>query len=429
MLSYENEKHLDVYDNRYELYQDGKKTVYRQGFQNIAAQKRYEYIKSELEKGFLEKTLQTALSADFRQLSERNRILLLNMVSGITSEVGRALVGLVFLQLTIKSISPEQCIRLHKGATRKGSFSWVEGVSMRTIDSTYNTPFLRNHGLLNLNNYGLFMTRSLAENYPYTSLYKADMKGAFKDWINIVDAIENNSMPAKLSLCYLMALLQNRSVKFKKDAEQACQLVDLYLNENFESIKNLLIKFFNNTSYSARAFEITIHGLFQALQELSLLGDYKLVPLSQMRSANKKHKNIGDIELVENGIILESWDAKYGKPYLRDELEELRDKLLLHSECQIAGFVTNSDVDCREDIRNRMREISDETSTCIYIFNFNQWSEYQLSRLTIYNKNALGYRWLKATVESFAQRRPCLAPIDEPCDVWINDLISCLENF
>lgn len=69
---------------------------------------------------------------------------------------------------------------------------------MRTIDSTYNTPFLREHGLLNLNKFGLFMTRSLAENYPYSSLYKAEMRGPFDDWILIVDAIENESMPAEL---------------------------------------------------------------------------------------------------------------------------------------------------------------------------------------------------------------------------------------
>jgi hypothetical protein len=36
-----------------------------------------------------------------------------------------------------------------------------------------------------------------------------------------------------------------------------------------------------------------------------------LKPLSQMRSANKKHGNIGDIEILEARQIIESWDAKY----------------------------------------------------------------------------------------------------------------------
>ncbi len=37
-----------------------------------------------------------------------------------------------------------------------------------------------------------------------------------------------------------------------------------------------------------------------------------------MRSANKKHGNIGDLEVLEKSNIIEAWDAKYGKAYLRD---------------------------------------------------------------------------------------------------------------
>ena len=287
------EKHLDVYEDRYELHQEGETTVFYEGFQSRETQERYARINTELSRGFLEEKFRSVPSVDFTQLSEENQGLLRNMVNGITSEVGRALVGLAFLQLTIKSIAPDQSIRLHKGTTRRGSFSWVEGISMRTIDSTYNTPFLREHGLLNLNSYGLFMTRSLAENYPYTSLYKAEMRGPFDDWIAIVDAIENNSMPAELGLCYLMALLQNRSDRFQQIADQACQLVEQHRNDSFVMIHGLLTRFFNSTDYSARAFEVTMHSLLQAMDELHLLGEADVVPLSQMRSANKKHGNVG----------------------------------------------------------------------------------------------------------------------------------------
>lgn len=422
-----NEKHLDIYENRYELHQEGETKVYYEGFQNRETQKRYARINSKLSHGFLDEKFRSVPSVDFTQLSEENKILLRNIVNGITSEVGRALVGLAFLQLTIKSIAPDQSIRLHKGATRRGSFSWVEGISMRTIDSTYNTPFLREHGLLNLNNYGLFMTRSLAENYPYTSLYKAEMRGPFDDWIAIVDAIENNTMPAELGLCYMMTLLQNRSQHFREIADSACQLVEKHKNDSFDTIQNLLINFFNGTDYSARAFEVTMHCLFQAMYELHLLGDANVVPLSQMRSANKKHGNVGDIELTEGGVIFESWDAKYGKPYLRDELEELRDKLLTHPNCRVAGFVVDSAVDMRRDIVERKKELEIETSTKIYLFSFNQWVEHEIAQLNKQQRDNLGYQWLKAVVESFAQRRLLFAPIDEPCDAWISNLISILS--
>lgn len=420
------EKHLDVYKNRYELHQEGETIIYYEGVQNRETQERYARINAELSRGFLEEKIRSVPCVDFTQLSEENRALLHNMVNGVTSEVGRALVGLTFLQLTIKSIAPDQSIRLHKGTTRRGSFSWVEGISMRTIDSTYITPFLREHGLLNLNKYGVFMTRSLAENYPYTSLYKAEMRGPFDDWIALVDAIENNSMPATLGLCYMMALLQNRSDRFHQIADQACQLVENHRNDDFNVIQGLLSRFFNSTDYSARAFEVTMHGLFQAMHELNFLGDADIVPLSQMRSANKKHGNVGDIELTEDGIIFESWDAKYGKPYLRDELEELRDKLLTHPDCRVSGFVVDSDVDLRRDIVSRKNDLENETSTEIHLFSFDQWVNYEVSQLNTPQKNMLGYRWLKAVVESFSQRRLQVAPIDEPCDAWINDLLSIL---
>lgn len=48
--------------------------------------------------------------------------------------------------------------------------------------------------------------------------------------------------------------------------------------------------------------------------------------------------------------------------------------------------------------------------------------------LKLGQKDEIAYNWLVALVESFAQRRLDLAPIDEPCDAWINDLIEILSN-
>jgi len=86
------------------------------------------------------------------------------------------------IQLTIKSISPEQSIRLHKGSSST-SFSWKEGISMRVLDKNYITPLLRKYKLLRLNADGFMMTRTLAENYPYSQVYKAAIRGAKKEWL------------------------------------------------------------------------------------------------------------------------------------------------------------------------------------------------------------------------------------------------------
>lgn len=421
--------HLDVYSDRCELHQDDTVTVYREGCQNNAAQQRYATIVKTLDNNYLSKKIKTLNTVKFSALSDRNKALLKALINGITSEVGRALVGLTFLQLTIKSIAPEQSIRLHKGSTRQGSFSWVDGISMRTLDKNYSTPFLRKWGLLNVNRDGVFMTRSLAENYPYSKLYKAEMRGPFDEWIQIVDAIEDESMPAELGLCYLMSLLKNRSDAFHKLAGAVVKAANNTHFRTFDDAAKFMEKFFDGTAYSARAFEVVMHGFMQAMDECGFLGDHTLVPLSQMRSANKKHGNIGDIELREGGTIVESWDAKYGKPYLRDELEELRDKILTSVGVKTAGFVCNSEVDRRDDVIKRAKEISDETGTKIRLLSFAEWLKRQTKHLEAAEKDQLADRWLVAVVESFAQRRPDIAPIDEPCDGWLNDLSRLLDLF
>ena len=419
--------HLDVYLDRYELHQNNIVMTYYEGFQNAATQQRYEKINAELADGYLYRIMEKLPDVDFAELSEDNKVLLRRLVNGITSEVGRALVGVAFLQLTIKSITPDQSIRLHKGTTRRGSFSWVDGISMRTIDATYSTPFLREQGLLNVNKFGVFMTRSLAENYPYSKLYKAEMRGPFAEWIDIVDAIEDERMPALLGLYYLLALLKNRSDAFNAMADEAVDLAAKYKDKSFGSISAFMKSFFNDTEYSARAFEIVIHGFMQAMAESNMIGDLDLVPMSQMRSANKKHGNIGDVELKDGRVIVESWDAKYGKPYLRDELEELKDKISSSSGVKVAGFIVDGEVDRRKDIVERAEEISVETGVDIQLFSFDEWLKYQTQRIAKSQLDRISERWLIAVVESFAQRRPEIAPIDEPCEAWVKDLIEKLK--
>lgn len=103
-----NEKHLDVYEDRYELHQNGETIVYYQGVQDQATQRRYALINQTLAEGYLERKFSAVQTADFSGLSERNKALLRNMVDGITSEVGRALVGLAFCSLPSRALRPSR---------------------------------------------------------------------------------------------------------------------------------------------------------------------------------------------------------------------------------------------------------------------------------------------------------------------------------
>lgn len=185
-----------------------------------------------------------------------------------------------------------------------------------------------------------------------------------------VYVIETNLM--QRSFTDLMLLLKRNADAFKTLANDTIGLASAYKNRTFENIENLLKTFYDSTYGKARAFEVVMHGLMQAKAEMDAIGDWELVPLSQMRSANKKHGNVGDIELSSDEIIVEAWDAKYGKTYLLDELDELRDKLIDNPGVEVAGFVADRDVDKTDEILDKIAEISSDTSTEIILCSFDE---------------------------------------------------------
>lgn len=419
--------HLDVFLEHSELHYNDQVAVFKEGKQTREAQTRYSSVTAELERGYLENKYKECKQCDKTILDETFKNHLRELVDGVTSEVGRALVGLTFLQITIKSIVPEQSIRLHKGSTRNGSFSWQEGMSMRTLDSHYTSPFLRANGLLNVNKDGVMMTRSLAENYPYSKLYKAEMRGPFDTWISIVDFLEepraNTKEIAEASLSFLMSLLINKNNKFEELAVKAIAKLQSRDNFAFDQVENLLIDFFTKTQYSARALEVVMHGFMQAYAQNGLT-DLDVVPMSQMRSANKKHGNVGDVELRDGPVIVESWDAKYGKEYLFDELDELKDKLTANPDVEIAGFVVSERLEIKKEIEIKVSDVAASTNTKVFLFTFKDWIDYKMSDRD--KTDQLAKDWLYAVVESFARKRLSVAPIDEPCEGWLTDLTNLL---
>lgn len=415
------EFHLDVYPARSELHCNGRKTVFREGRQSDGARSRYGKVTNRLENGYLEEMYLKCGDIDTSGLPERFKERLKELVDGVTSETGRALAGLAFLQITIKSIVPDQSVRLHKGSAGGGGFSWTEGISMRAIDSNYNAPFLREKGLLNINRSGIMMTRSLAENYPYSRLYKAEMRGPFDSWISIVDELETGAVDCTAALAYMMSLLIDRSNKFERTAEDALVALHSCRSFDFNAVENLLVRFFTDTKYSARAFEVVIHAFMQAYVKMRY-SDLNIVPMSQMRTANKKHGNVGDIELKEGRKIIEAWDAKFGKTYLYDELDELKDKLEANPSVSLAGFIVNDRLDLKAEIGEKADEVSMATDTDIRLYTFKEWVDFKLEEVPERDRNAFAEEWMTAVVESFARRRPDVAPIDEPCEEWLNDL-------
>jgi len=429
-----SDEYLKIFHDKSIYVSANNEVEYIEGPQSEIAKHNHEKLKSILDNGWLDNIIRNSyLTSEENELIDDSfRKTIYRLIESITSEVGRAIVGLIILQLTIKSIAPKQSIRLHKASNNRASFSWRDGIPMRVIDNTYITPKLREYNLLKLNADGIMMTRSLAENYPYTSLYKANIRGAKSEWIEIVNAIEEIPEKALPALKLVISYLKNRTDQFLNRSNEALEIVDKYL-EHMSKKNELQAKLFSLpeiSSYSARLFEILIHSFYHTVS-LNNGFDLFLKPLSQMRSANKKHGNIGDIELLERPntmLITEAWDAKFGKPYLRDELEELKDKLESHPETKIAGFITNAEPVLNKEILERKKELEDIFGITIRIESINSWLSNALIEYNITDEMIFLKHWMRMFFEYLCLKQYNIAPIDEPTYNWIEECLSALRQ-
>lgn len=431
--SHENqpEPHLIVYSDRSVLVGDSGQEEFLEGNLSQSARQRLTKIKRALEDGHLTRLIDECRHPESlpEDISPEHLNVLERMVDSVTSEVGRALVGLTLIQLCIKDIVPEQSIRLHKGGTSHSTanFSWRDGIPMRSLDKMYFTPILRKNNLLRVNADGVMMTRSLAENYPYSKLYKAALRGAKGEWLEIIELIEGGSLNPNVALRYMITMLINRNENFSAASQAMIAAVKKVVAErpSARAIIDFIHQYVDRSDYSARVFEIAMHSLHQALEDWALL-EGNLKPLSQMRSANKKHGNIGDVEITAGAgtlEILEAWDGKYGKLYLRDELEELSEKLQNHMETGLVGFVVDREPLIKQEITDRMQEIEVLYGAKVRIVGFDEWAYERLSLANEKNDvDKLASDWLIAFAESIGQLRRDRAPIDEPCDEWVKQL-------
>jgi hypothetical protein len=434
--SSEHQEHLRVFETRSEYHVASDQIeVFCEGPISKEAKIRGKEIREAFENGFLDNLISSLLEGtttiDIQKISGSVLENINILVDSLTSEVGRALIGLSVMQLCIKSINPKQNVRLHKGSSNNSAFSWVEGLSMRTLDKSYVTPILRKYNLLRLNADGFMMTRSLAENYPYTLLYKANLRGARPEWLSLVEELEGGESTPIEILKYLLSKLISTASEFEGTVNTVMNLVYSKVNRFID--KSSIIEFMKNhaeeSDYAARLFEISMHSLMQSAVETGAFGDLQVKPLSQMRSANKKHGNIGDIELLENDLIIEAWDAKYGKGYLREEVEEAFEKIQNHDCVRIVGFVTTVDIERPAEILKRINDIQELCSVEIEIIRFDDWVDRIYERVSdMSTEMQLSQAWLTTYCEYLCQRRRDNAPIDEPCFQWVNYLYEILNN-
>jgi hypothetical protein len=417
--------HLKVLDNASELvYDDGSSIVFLEGKPSKAAVLRMQKIKDEFSKGFLDRSLVNSqtlkgsvhLTPDIKRSCD-------DLVDSVTQNLGRAIMGISILQMAIKAIEPNQSIRLHKGGS--GDFSWVDGISMRTLDSNFLTPFLRANSLLSINADGVFMTRGLAENYPYSIVYKAALKGPKKSWLEVVEFLEQFPDKAEDMLLYSLSKLQSRANNFQNVVSDTEKSVTVWVDSipDMSQTESLIERFLQEAPNSARLLEICIHSMIFTLGE-DYLCNLKLKPMAQMRSANKKAGNIGDIELVTNEdpeLIIEAWDAKYGLHQYIDELDFLREKLDPHPECKRAGFITDQSYSPDPEVDKKIQKIKSDFDVDVVIMNLMEWCKHVIDKAGA-DENEIAPRWVENIHSYLSLKLIDIAPIDEPTENWLKIL-------
>lgn len=404
----------------------------------------------------LEKALRVALAIAknpskipcyVEQLDDEDRNYLRAIADSIGPGHGRAVAIYLIEQLAIKWAHPAIDIRLHKQI-------WQGGVSLRSIGQKIVVPFLRNNEVIAINKFGPAMTRSLAENYPFTPLYMADVKGATREWLELVERVQYGEVKPFPALVVFMSFLMKNNKQFNSMSEAVLGLLHkVTASPNRFSLHNayeLLTSHINQAPSKARLLEVAIHSLFQALEDLGSKIGGRLRPLMQMRTANRKHGNFGDVEIEEEetGRVRVAYDAKLGGVSEAD-LMDLKQKFLEAKEdagrlAEIWFVYHTPTPNTRggssqkipsEQLLSSLEKVKKELlserklEVDIYIKTLEELAHYWMKQVSDTSRSELPRMWLTAYVESLCLKRKEKAPIEEPTYAWLMALKEVLSGF
>jgi len=77
-----------------------------------------------------------------------------------------------------------------------------------------------------------------------------------------------------------------------------------------------------------------------------------------------------------------------------------------------------------EGLLERMQQVGELHDCKIEIVSFARWYELIISSMSDTEILYFNNLWLTAIAESFGQRRREIAPIDEPCGLWMETLLK-----
>lgn len=421
---------------------DGTKHTFEEGAQTDEARQRYEHIQKELNDGYLEEQIHDVTTTGTHvdtELSEQHQALIDDLVDGVSDGAGRSLAGLAVVQLTIKSINPDQSIRLHKGSQRSDHFGWKEGISFRTIDSSHIAPALREYDLLYVNKDGVMMTRSLAENYPYSRVYKASLRGPRDAWGKLVEAIErsDSTLAPEPALRYLLLALVTRGSYAKEISQNLLEAVEDLRNTgtSTDQIFDVIQRHIRQSPHSDRVLKIALHALYQVLDDNDHLSGVsptggKLQPpeFTPLPDAeiDSHQSSVTVTHPSDESHIHTAWDVNTGRLDMAAKLDQLENLLQAHPEIERLGVIVENGPSVDPSIDDRLTTIEEQHNVEIRITTFEdlctEWLEDLLSSGIDYSQ------WLVAYAETLTHRRRDRAPLNEPTREWVEILTGVLED-
>jgi len=392
-----------------------------------------------IENGFLDSILNDAIKQSKKGifpfedplLTEKGAILTRALIDGFGGEKGRGLYVHSVLVSAIKTVCPEQDIRLHKT-------DWVDGIGMRVIDKKCISAWFNSRNLgVKMNSDGVFMTRSLAVDIPYVPSFPPKIKGPKDEWLELISGIQFGEIDPESALRALLFGAHIRNIKFDNLVDSIFELCSRF-DENPSQVFDIIHKhIYQRKNGGSRLLEIALHSFvqicFEEGYEIPTIGKTSLMaPIKPMRSPDKKAGDVGDIQFRHESFIDEKGsryivyaiDAKYGKSISDYEI----DRLLTHlsDEDTPQPHLTNFDfVGLDKPCINAKKT---------HLFNQPNFPDIRAISLREFVReidpnDLLSIKWFKRYVSMLSTQNLGYGQVTEITTDWLISLLTLLEGY